>query len=382
MPLDVVQAALDRTVPTYAGRTGDWPGIVEAARRTSTPTSRRRWVAPALAACAVVAAIALFWPSGESERVLERALAATDDGPVIHFAYRSGTYEFYDLERRESRRAPSVHEVWFDPSRGLHLVARVDGKVIEDLLLPPGRTEVDRQFVGLAAAYRSALRGGTATVGERSTVGGRAVYWVSFHVSYPDVGIPAYAAEHAVAVDATTYEPVAWRIEDAERPILSWETLPAGAGDFTAKRRVDEANERWFGTSLVGTRTPEQARDALPVRAVWLGAAFAGLPLASIREVRYESGGGAQPGEPTDSVPGLEFCYGGEPCDVLISEATEPHPMAGRGHGWSFTPPAGSLALVGDGLRAYLVHDGLYVTLEAETQEQLLEAAKALAPMP
>ena len=157
MPLDVVQDALDRTVPTYAGRTGDWPGIVEAARRTSTPTSRRRWVAPALAVCAVVAAIALFWPNGESERVLERALAATDDGPVIHFAYRSGTYEFYDLERSESRRAPSVHEVWFDPSRGLHLVARVDGKVIEDLLLPPGRTEVDRQFVGLAAAYRSAL---------------------------------------------------------------------------------------------------------------------------------------------------------------------------------------------------------------------------------
>jgi hypothetical protein len=216
-------------------------------------------------------------------------------------------------------------------------------------------------------------------VGEREEIDGRNVYWIEFRVRYPEVGIPTYDAEHRVAVDGETYDPVLWQADGAEHRILRWETLPSGQGDFAAQRTEDGTNERWAGVALVGNRTPSQARAVLP-GAAWLGESFQDLSLRSIRELRYETG---TIGPPFKSLSGLELCYGvGAPCAVTISETTEPHPMAGRGHGWRVTPPPGTLAFADSEGIGYVFRDGLYVTLAAQSREQLIAAAKALAPIP
>lgn len=388
MPVDELQQALERVVPSYTGRTGDWAGVVSAAR--SEVRTPKRWPLPALVAIAAAAALFLFWPAGgNGDRVMERALAAVDGGPVIHLVLRSGSQQFYDLRERRLLRVPVEHEIWFDPQRGLHEVARVDGRVVSDVLSVPGRPEIDRQFLGLAAAYRQALRDKDASVGQRSALDGRDVYWIAYRVRYPDVGIAIYDAEQRVAVDAETFVPRAWRAPGFSRQaqgrderILRWETLPAGRGDFTAATtNEDEAGSQpWFGITRVGNRSPAEARDVLGVPALWLGKEIGGRSLAFIRELRFESG---LNGPPTESVPGLELCYGaGEPCDVTLTETTRPHAMAGRGHNWETLPPPGTLALSADGRTGWLVRDGVYVTLAAPTTEELLAAAPQLEAIP
>jgi hypothetical protein len=390
MPVDEVQELLDRVVPTYQGRSGEWRGVVAAARSQEAPR-RRSWSLPALAAVAAAGALVLFWPGGGSEdRVLERALAAVDGGPVIHLVLRSGSQEFYDLDQDRFRRIPVERELWFDPQRGLHDVERVAGRVAKDVVYPAGLPELERQFLGLAAVYRQALRDKDASVGERSSLDGRPVYWVTFNVRYPEVGIPTYEAEHRVAVDAQTFVPRAWQAEGFGRQaqgrddrILRWETLPGGRGDFTAATTEDSdsQNQSWFGVTRVGNPSPVEARDALGQPALWLGAESAGLPLAFIRELRYETGVSGQP--PSESLPGLELSYGsGEPCAITITESTAPHAMAGRGHGWTVVPPPGNLALTEDGRHGWLVREGLYVTIAARSREEVVAAAEQLAAIP
>jgi hypothetical protein len=389
MPVDEVREAIDRVVPTYPGRNGDWRGVVDAARSQDAPR-RRSWSLPALVAVAATGALLLFWPGGGSgDRVLERALASVDGGPVIHLVLRSGSQEFYDLEQRRLRRIPVERELWFDPQRGLHDVERVAGRVVKDVLYPAGPPELERQFLGLAAVYRQALRDKDASVGERSSLDGRPVYWITFNVRYPDVGIPTYDAEHRVAVDAETFVPRAWHAPAFSRQaqgrddrVLRWETLPGGRGDFTAATTEDSdgGTRSWFGITRVGNRSPAETRDVLGKPALWLGAEFAGLPLAFIRELRYETGVN---GPPSESLPGLEHCYGsGEPCAITITESTRPHAMAGRGHGWAVVPPPGNLALTEDGRHGWLVHDGLYVTFAARSREEVVAAAEQLAAIP
>jgi hypothetical protein len=388
MSVDELEEMLNRVVPSYSGRNGDWHGVVAAAR--SHEAVRRNWALPALATLVAAAALVLFWPGGgEGDRVLERALAAIDGGPVVHLVLRSRSQEFYDLEARRLIRVPVENEIWFDPQRGLHDVERVDGRVVNDVLTPPGRPEVDRQFVGLATAYRQALRDKDATVGKRSSLDGRDVYWITFRVRYPDVGIPTYDSDHRVAVDAETFEPRAWQAEGFGRQaqgregrILRWETLPGGRGDFTAATTDDNAagSQPWFGITRVGNRSPDEARAVLGMPALWLGGEIEGRPLAFIRELRFESGLNSPP---TESLPGLELCYGaGEPCEITLTEATKPHSMAGRGHSWEIVPPPGTLALSADGRTGWLVRDGVYVTLAARNRDELIAAAERLTVIP
>ena len=382
MSVDEVRDAVERTVPSYRDRTGDWASVIVVARPEQVPP-RSRWLLPAAVACAVVVALLLFWPGGTDDgRILERALAAVDDGPVIPLLLEPTSLEFYELATGETRREPIRTEIWFDAARGVHSISRVEGKVIEDVLQPPSATEVDRQFLGLAAAYRRALRDREAAVEESGEVDGRHVYWISFQIRYPDAGIPTYMGEHAIAVDAASYEPRAWRADGRVSPIRLWETLSAGSGDFAATA-VDDQPERWYGVARVGMRTPEAARGALSSPALWLGPRFQELPLSFIREVRYESGELSKSPDPDDSLPGLELCYGsGEPCAVLVSETTKPNQMAGRGHSWQVTPPPGTVGFDQNGRHAYLVEGGVYITIEAEGRETLIAAAKALTPIP
>ena len=381
MAVDEVRAAVERTVPSYAGRTGDWESVVARSCPAVVPV-RRRWWRFAAVALAGLLTLVFFWPRDDSSRILERARAAVQGGPVVHLVLRSESLEFYDLRLHRLRRVPVEREFWFDENRGLHQVERVQGRVVDDVLYTAVGPEVAMQFRGLADVYRRALKRDEAAVGSREELGDRQVYWITYRVRYPETGIAAYDEKHHVAVDADSYEPIAWRVGGAEYRILSWATLPRGQGDFAAGRSEGSGGATPLsGATRVGIRTPSEAREVLP-NAVWIGEQFRDTALQSIREMRYETGPWVND-RPARSVRGLELCYGsGEPCSVTVAETTEPHPMSGRGHGWQVVPPSGTLALAERGNTGYLVRDGVYVTLQARSREELVASAEALTPIP
>lgn len=292
--VDELRDALEREFPDYADRTGDWEDVL-----ARTPPSRRR--RPPLialaAAIAVTVAAVLLWPGGGgSPRVLERALAAATDGPVVHLVLgpEDARMTEIDLDTGEARRLEGRHEQWFDPDRGFHDLHTIDGQVIEDVLYPTGSNpEVEQQFLALDE-YRKALRSGKASVTGSGKIDGRDVHWIRFHVRYPSFGIPAYDADHEVAVDAETFEPRLWRTiptknslsgyTPTEAKIELWETLPSGNGDFTAARSALDLGPGQPPPmkSVRRPRTINAARKVLSPTPVWLGAEFRGLHLIEL----------------------------------------------------------------------------------------------------
>ena len=387
--VDEVRAALERTVPDFRDRSGDWAGVLERARPNERSYRRRtRWPAAAAAAVAAAAVLVLFWPAGsEGEGVIDRARAAVAGGPVLHVVLRAAPLEVYDLERDEYGSVPVVEEEWFDPDRGpegtgcvkcwtLHRVRRVGSRVDSEIILrgvPVAFPEGEQQYAGIATAYRRALAADEASLGAEETVHGRRVYWIQFSSLFAPAG--SRGKEYEVAVDAETFEPRFVRVDNGPvAAVLLFETLPSGEGNFTLTGLL-RAWERssWSGTSRVGLRSPAEARAALK-NAVWLGERFGDLTLASIREVSWSSA--------WEPVRALELCYGsGERCAVSLTQATEPHPMAAGGHGWGVRPPPGLLAFgEGPGL-GYLIRNGVYVTLLARSRGELIAAAEALTPI-
>jgi hypothetical protein len=166
MSVDEIRTAVERTVPSYRGRTGDWDGVLLRARSRETAHGRD-WRRAAVLALAGVLALVLLWPGDDGDRILERARAAVRGGPVVHLVLRSGSQEFYDLRRDELRQVPIERELWFDENRGLRQVEQVQGRVLDDVLYETAGPEVGLQFLGLADVYREALAAGNADVCER-----------------------------------------------------------------------------------------------------------------------------------------------------------------------------------------------------------------------
>jgi hypothetical protein len=66
--------------------------------------------------------------------------------------------------------------------------------------------------------------------------------------------------------------------------------------------------------------------------------------------------------------------------NVLVNEKTDPKAMLLGFASPSYQPPDGSVLLMpGSG---YLMRDGVYVSIRAATEKDVLEAAQALRPMP
>jgi hypothetical protein len=282
--LDVMERA-----PAPEAR-GDW----EAVLRDAGARRRRRFMRPLAglaAAATALFALALFQPwDSETPTVLERALAAVGDGPVLHVVLRGewgGTLVDLDTGKRQPVHGES--EIWYDTERGLvHSRSLLGGVVQDEEVYRP--KEPPAELVALGTEYRQALEEGSARIAGQGVVEGQPVYWITSRSEmFPDSADgKLHELAHQVAISRETFEPVATReTRDGEpgplgtrQRVLLLETLRAGEGDFTAT----EANSL-EGTMFKGSREPialEQAEEALGRTPLWLGREHSGLPLAEV----------------------------------------------------------------------------------------------------
>ncbi len=363
-----VAEVLDRIVPTYDG-TGDWDRVLRDAGldRRSRRLPLRLAAAVALVAVAVV--LVALWPSGAGPTVLDRALAATGDGPVLHLVYESELPRtLVDLETGERTEVRSQHEVWFDPQAGIRQIELFEGAVqsdgfMSDAEMPEHTSTV---FTGLGADYREALESGRAEVVGEDVVDGVAVHWIRIESESKGA--------HDVAVSAETFEPVFVRITqdgtEAVNRILSYENIEAGTVPLGAAAPPEpEPVEGVHG----GDVTLDEAASLLGREAVWAGPSLAGLPLAYVHELTLPMKDG--------DVAGITLLYGSahDGPHVEIMEAATPADgltmLVGlRG----YAPPEGTVLLTGP--VALLRSNGLVVTIHAPDEETAVAIARSLRP--
>ncbi|MDQ3858695.1 MAG: hypothetical protein M3327_09655 [Actinomycetota bacterium] len=410
-------AVLDELVPRYEDE-GDWAAVLADAgiRPHGAPLTRvrRRYAVfvLAVASAAALAAVVLAWPfGGQSASLLDRALAAVGEEPVVHVVFEGElSRTLVDLDTGERRTIHLEREVWFDPERGFHQIERFAGVVQNEYLFEPGEAseEESNLYLGFATGYREALESGTARIVAEEVIDGVPVIWirVSTHVAWysPTTGDSAsFSIE--VAVSRETFEPLYVRRYDEGEPIgrrtgakvVSLETLPPGAGDFTAD---GPAREPFSFGGLGMSGPPISFADGARILArppMWAGPKIANLPLARTSKAKSLQGS-AEGGGWNETVTGFGLFYGNladEPEDRIgrPPNLREPHVMI-----YEFTrvndalsvievgvydylPPTGSVLIV-DGRKGFLVKDGIVVLIQASKEDLVIEAARALRAYP
>jgi hypothetical protein len=376
-----VKETLERLTPETE-RLPDWNGVLRDAR-----PSRARWAAPRLAiAAAVLGLAAVFavapWQAGESAGVLDRALAAVEDGPVLHAFVREGWgADLVDLQTGEHAWQEGEREVWYDPARGLHSVSRLGGAHVEEQLWRAGDVpRIEATTYGfLAEGYREALAAGRARLVGRGVVDGTPVYWIRVHqqASPADTGLLV----RDVAVSRESYKPVATRGTpgtgpDSQLLIGDLEMLPPGEGDFTKG-----GSPSWADRPALHVRAEQielaEAASVLGREPLWLGPEHAGLRLAKVGR----RGMAIQTVYSKDPVPqgwaSLRPKYQGR--FVVVHQSTDPRAVFFFGVTRGYTPTEGKMLFFGG--FALLRHDGMPVAIQASSEELTLSAARALRPL-
>jgi hypothetical protein len=428
---------------------GDWNAVVREAGRHRRPVLLRSIAGIAVAAAALFALVLAQPWQGDSPTFLERALAAVDDGPVLHVVLRGewgGT--LVDLETGDREPVYGENEIWYDFERDrMHSVTRLGGVVEYEELSEPREPVAD--VAALGREYRQSLENGTARIAGEGSVDGEPVAWIVIRdENLPDSAdgkLHRWAEE--IAVSRESYEPVALRQTRDGAPgpgtlqrVQELEMLPSGQGDFSASKDLDPN-----GMVFMEGREPisfEEAADVLGDTPLWLGREHDGLPLAAafrtsrkmgrqepIRitgeleqkalacsKFRGEAAGScfrALGRHPLEVRPdgvftrgetvweredvGLQFFYGtvgDEPSTyrqeddvplidrpyVTIGESTHLSPLR-RGVS-RYVPPQGSLFIAAGGHMGAVAVDGVYVSIQASSEELMLSAARALRAMP
>jgi hypothetical protein len=143
--------------------------IADAVEETQRLPSRRRALSRSAVLVAVGAAAlvaALLWPSGGGRNpILDRALAAIGNGPVLHLVSRAPTgQELVNLKTGRTTLPTFEFESWSDRSlRRFHFLIRENGRVVAELLYPQDRTRdmhvdaPDAAYAAFWSGYRRAL---------------------------------------------------------------------------------------------------------------------------------------------------------------------------------------------------------------------------------
>jgi hypothetical protein len=409
-----VQATLDRLIPEPACMP-DWDAVVRDAK-----PRRRSYALRLVGATAVVAAVALFaaapWQGTERASVLERALAAVGDKPVLHVVLES-TPKRDPLVYLDSGRPvlrTTTTEVWFDESRALKkTVSRVGGIPTDEMLETPNggftrggviytcrwiaehpveaakarvscpggvkqtsdeQPSLEPALANFVDHYRAALAGGTARSIMGPPVAGKDVVWIAFG---------AGRTLQRVALDKGSYAPVLIFSPYESARVRTIETMPFEQRLFSRPKPV----ERPAGGTVLSERelgNASAARAILGGHALWLGPRWGGLRLTSVKRqelsMRY---GPRSTREPSRTV-GVELSYsrGRSPhAAILINEALS----CTMAYGWVCEPPdpGAGMALL-RGPMTLVRRDGLFIRILSLQSDRphALELARALRPVP
>jgi len=347
---------LDAAVPAYEG-SGDWTAVLrDAGVRTHTRRRTATRVAVVFAVLLLAAVAAVAWPSsGPAPSVVDRALAATGTGTVLHAVFESpdGQRTLVNLETGKQQVVRGTDEIWFDPNAGLR-----DRSVFEGVVQSDSSIAIDqlpahaRQVYGsLGAGYREALASGTAKVVGHGEVDGKPVYWIRL------------APQHQVAVSHETFLPVEVRVGEGATAqttrVLSYETLAPG----------DAPLDKKAGGIVLGGPLPQ------PGRKLTLDEATAILGRPAVLA------GGSAPTTVRKLGDAVQLEYGTlDSMDyTALTEAAKPSASVTTLLGVrNYAPPEGTLLLAGSS--GLLRSNGLVVAIHTGDPEQTLALARALTP--
>jgi hypothetical protein len=409
-----VQATLDRLIPEPA-RTPDWDAVLRDAK-----PRRRSYALRLVGATAVVAAVALFavapWQGTERASVLERALAAVGDKPVLHVVLES-TPKRDPLVYLDSGRPvlmTTTTEVWFDESRALKkTVSRIGGIPTDEMLETPNggftqggviytcrwiaehpveaakarvscpggvkqsndeQPSLEPALANFVDHYRSALAAGTARSILGPRVEGKDVVWIALGTG---------RTIQRVALDKGSYAPVLISSPYESARVRTIETMPFEQRLFSRPKPV----ERPAGGSVLSERelgSVSAARAILGGHALWLGPHWGRLRLTSVKRqelsMRY---GPSSKREPSRTV-GVELSYsrGRSPhAAILINEALS----CTMAYGWVCEPPDPGVGMaLQRGPQILVRSDGLFITILSLQSDlrHALELARALRTVP
>jgi hypothetical protein len=418
-----IDELLDKLTPSYDDRRGDWEGVAAAAaqqtNRRRVAFSTRVRLGVLVAAIAAAAGVMLAWPfDNQQGNLLDRALAAVGEGPVLHVVLRGewgGT--LVDLNHGDRKPVYGDTEVWYDSASGrAHTIGRLGGVIQDEEVGEPKKPAA--AFVAPGREYRQALESGTARITGADTIDGESVVWVTIHSELlPDVADNMnHEWAQEVAVSKRTFKPVALRETRDGQPgpgtqqrVLELELLAGGEGDFTASRPTRN------GTAFKQAREAislAQASDVLGRPGLWLGRQYDGLQLARVyREttsvgrqqrirvtrqqrvrvipatdgpiqwrddqrsvVLYYGTVGDDPSTSReDSIPLFDKPY------LTVTQATNVSPFR-RGVG-TYVPPEGSVFIVAGGRTGFLQRNGIHIGIDAGSERAVLAVARALRPM-
>ena len=377
-----VKAVLDGMQPT-ADDLGSW----EVVLRDAGVRPRRALVRPLAViatAVAAVSALALFQPwDDKSPSILERALAAVGEGPVLHVVLRDEAEgAVIDLETGDRTPLYREREVWFDEARGLREITRFGAVVQRDVFYPSGRLSTDsfKIYSGRASGYREALERGDARVVGEGRIDGVSVHWIQTerYVLFDPDGA-RHVWQRVVAISRETFEPV-YVDEKADGEfgprtgarITRVEWLPADKGDFRARDTT-----RSLGGFVIhdAGKTADELAAVLGRPPLWLGETFRGMPLEA-------SGSGESTAE-VSMFYGARFSRSrGEGAPdlrrfVVIKQTADL--SAFPDYAAALLRPGAVVVLERQGV---VQRNGLYLVISARTEELILAAARALEPMP
>jgi hypothetical protein len=377
---------------------------------TTRPMRRPRRARPALLIAAVALAVGLaavtVWDGGDRASLVDRALAAVGEGPVVHAITRAPTGNVYVVLETGERTPQHVEtEIWFDQvHKTEHTIRRVEGRVVEDMLVSPSSDtgprptvyscawitahpveakkagvscdpknadldftpHLDPALANFVDRYRSALEDGRAKEIGQGELEGRPVTWLSLQLD------KARTAE--IAVDDDTGKPVRVREGGRAYDVLLLETLGASEGNFrTPERRAEPASGRAGAVGPIPlAEAPEWVSGAL-----WPGPTVGGLSLAEVELQFPTTGFGPDSGRPVEGGVGIYLRYG-EHSEIRIQQSREPQTAYAWGHPYS-VPRPGTVLLGFFG--GWLVKDGVYVRIWSQNPDVVVDVARALRPI-
>jgi hypothetical protein len=368
------------------------------ARNEPSPLLRQRrspWVRVSAVAVVAATVIALVlaspWDSGSGPSLVDRALAAVGNRPVLHALLRYSIGTRIDLRTGRSSPILRYGELWYDADRHIvRAVAKLDGRVVSRVT-GTGTLQGLEDPVFIATLYRKALaQGKVHKVGDGIVRGHRVIV----------LEARGRTGAMRAALDAKTFQLVRLQLFDAGRlqfqfDVLLMETLTREQAHLPRTAPELAALTSTGGGTSVATQPGKKAPTVFTRPALWAGPSIGGRKLSSVliwNETSQRSGGPIVRADVLHVDYGAPSGLGGSPfLEIDEAPAAQAAPLW-RSDG-DYTPPAGyvdlSSSTAGSGPHTQRVQwtgllqkNGFYVRLTSWSREALLAAARALRPAP